>query len=508
MRVTSSLFALILAPLGCFAPNLQGETAETDESSSSGADSSGLPADSTTSQADTETPATESTAAGDDDTTGDAATDTTDPDTTGGSTPSECGNGLVEPGEDCDDGETNGVAGSTDCLADCSLTTCGDGFLGRPESEECDQGEENADDAACTSSCTAAFCGDGLIGPGESCDDGEAGSDNCTSSCALASCGDGRVQAGEECDDSNDINTDACINCVEASCGDGFVESGEEECDEGPENASEPPVCSYGVTEDECTYCATVSCSLEVGVVSYCGDGVLQGGNGEECDDGAENGPNGACLADCSLNTCGDGFVGPDEACDDGEDENVLAGGACAPDCSTIIETREIEISNIIGNGNGDFGANPVVAADAACPPGYEALLTDPGARQATNSPYEADFLIDWPLRPYTRYVNSFGDPIWITDDVPLLGVRDGAPQEVENLLVNGGGPFGYFVVTGMEEDWTPLSSGSTCLNFSSSSSGLAMQLGMAAHPLDFIRAEGVVYDCDQPLMRVYCVEL
>jgi len=260
------------------------------------------------------------------------------------------------------------------------------------------------------------------------------------------------------------------------------------------------------VLESDCTYCDAASCALEEGNTSYCGDGVLQAASGEECDDGVANGPNGACLADCSLNTCGDGNVGPGEACDDGED-NAVAGGACAPDCSTVIETREITISGLVGNGDGDFGPNPVAAADAACPSGYQALLTDPGDRQVTNTPNEADFIIDWPLAPYTRYVNSLGDQVWVTDDVPLLGVRDGSAEPVESTVATGGGTFGWFVVTGMEQDWTPLSGGLTCSNYTSDSTSLSMRMGWAPVPTEFLFAEGAVYGCEENLLRVYCIE-
>ncbi len=59
-----------------------------------------------------------------------------------------------------------------------------------------------------------------------------------------------------------------------------------------------------------------------------CGDGVIQAG--EECDDGADNGPVFACLADCTLNACGDGNLGPDEGCDDG---NQVDADGCDAFC-------------------------------------------------------------------------------------------------------------------------------------------------------------------------------
>lgn len=87
-----------------------------------------------------------------------------------------CGNGAVEAGEDCDDGNL-----------------------------------ENTD--ACLNNCKAASCGDGFIAAGvEECDDTNlSGNDACTNACKMATCGDGLTWTGtEDCDDANADDTDAC----------------------------------------------------------------------------------------------------------------------------------------------------------------------------------------------------------------------------------------------------------------------------------------------------------
>jgi cysteine-rich repeat protein len=92
---------------------------------------------------------------------------------------------------------------------------CGDGIL--LPSEECDDGNANPNDG-CTNACTIAECGDGVVQDGvEACDDGNAiETDDCLSTCAAASCGDGQIWEGnEDCDDSNTIANDGCSDlCV------------------------------------------------------------------------------------------------------------------------------------------------------------------------------------------------------------------------------------------------------------------------------------------------------
>ncbi len=121
------------------------------------------------------------------------------------------------------------VASGTDTPPD----TCGDGIVN--EGEECDDGN-TVDDDDCSNACTAARCGDGIVQGQEQCDDGNTVDDDaCSNACLLTSCGDGIVQPGEACDDGNDINDDMCSNaCTEAVCGDGIVQATlGEECDDG-----------------------------------------------------------------------------------------------------------------------------------------------------------------------------------------------------------------------------------------------------------------------------------
>jgi cysteine-rich repeat protein len=168
--------------------------------------------------------------------------------------PADCGDGVVQDDEECDDGND---VDTDDCTSTCLEATCGDGFLFARQ-EDCDDGNDiDTDD--CPSTCRNARCGDGFTNEDvEECDDANLiETDACLSSCQSASCGDGVVFANtEECDDGNDIDTDDCPStCKDATCGDGFVWKDEEECDDddikvgdgcSSDCESEPMVLSLG----------------------------------------------------------------------------------------------------------------------------------------------------------------------------------------------------------------------------------------------------------------------
>jgi cysteine-rich repeat protein len=120
-----------------------------------------------------------------------------------------CGDGAVDPGEECDDRRESAV-----CDADCTFRFCGDLTVNLTAGEQCDAGGESA---ACDADCTFAACGDGALNAaaGETCDDGNVVSgDGCSAVCLAEPpspfCGDGSVDPGEECDDGNTVPGDGC----------------------------------------------------------------------------------------------------------------------------------------------------------------------------------------------------------------------------------------------------------------------------------------------------------
>jgi len=83
-----------------------------------------------------------------------------------------CGDGVLDDGEDCDEGEDNSNAPDATCRLDCTLQRCGDGIV--DTGEQCDAGasNSNAPNAPCRLDCTLPYCGDGILDTirGEQCD--------------------------------------------------------------------------------------------------------------------------------------------------------------------------------------------------------------------------------------------------------------------------------------------------------------------------------------------------
>jgi cysteine-rich repeat protein len=151
-----------------------------------------------------------------------------------------CGNGRTEPGEDCDDGNTDtetctyGEQSCTICASNCrsgpgSVRYCGDGRIDSEDGERCDDSNAVTEVCdygltsctVCGSTCTADvgqtyYCGDGVTSRdfGEECDEGTNNSNTvpnrCRTNCKEPICGDRVRDDGEGCDDGGQVSGDGC----------------------------------------------------------------------------------------------------------------------------------------------------------------------------------------------------------------------------------------------------------------------------------------------------------
>ncbi|MBU1029056.1 Ig-like domain-containing protein, partial [Patescibacteria group bacterium] len=262
-----------------------------------------------------------------------------------------CGNGLpAERGEDCDDGNVlDGDGCSSNCLVSgTEPPACGNGAIN--VGENCEalpdplaggalvfprgcmdprqdyNGDGRPEGWGCIllgSTAGRSTCGDRIRADGEACDDGNTrDGDGCSRDClnegtvqlctiatpagelCVSSCGNGLTEPGEECDDGNTNRGDGCsANCLYEGalvgacpppvpgdpppmncCGNGVVEAGfGEACDDG--NASNNDGCS--------DRCLREGSSAFHDTPSFCGDGVLNAPAEHPRCDGRMLGPDG-----------------------------------------------------------------------------------------------------------------------------------------------------------------------------------------------------------------------
>ncbi|MBN1774630.1 MAG: DUF4215 domain-containing protein [Deltaproteobacteria bacterium] len=303
-----------------------------------------------------------------------------------------CGDSTVDPGEECDDGNT--VAGDgceNDCTWSCEADPDCDDLLVCNGAEGCDLPPH--------------VCVPGTpVADGTSCDlDGNLDTrDICLAgTCRLSDCSDGfaDVLAGEECDDGNTTAGDGCENdCTwsceaDLDCDDLDACSGVESCDTARHR------CTAGTPLADDTPCTTAGgttgrCRGGVCTRTSCGDGTVQ--IGEECDDGntvADDGCEATCLyschgaADCreapddpcTVDTCEPGGTGQlcrrtfgADPCDD--HDACTAGDRC--DGTGACRGTAIDAD--------DDGYGPGVACGGDCDDGAGAI--HPGATEVCNA--------------------------------------------------------------------------------------------------------------------------
>ena len=213
-------------------------------------------------------------------------------------TPSVCGNGVLEGFETCDDdNDTDGDGCSASCQIEpgwtcmgepstCAMIPC----FGAADGDACmDAGMDGTCRGPDGGRTCCTGCWDGVI-----CDVGDT-TDACGASGAMCAM----------CDDANECTTDAC-------------DAGA--CDATPVAAG--TACSAGV-------CAATAMCVECLVDDDCTSGSI-------------------CVSNRCTSGCGDGSLTDDEECDDG---NLVAGDGCDELCAietgfTCREQPEVEVLN------------------------------------------------------------------------------------------------------------------------------------------------------------------
>ncbi|MBU1221001.1 hypothetical protein KKF34_20025 [Myxococcota bacterium] len=295
---------------------------------------------------------------------------------------STCGDSVVDPGEECDSENFSGRTCATEgfyfgdlaCSDDCKIivTGCEDsGYCGNNrienDYEDCDT------DAFKIALCTG-IVGEGFTGGTLGCND------DCTydtSACERANCGNGEIDEFEDCDGPN-LNESTCET-------EGFY---------GGELFCNPVTCRFD----------TNSCT------GRCGDGVIQGDKGEDCEEslmtGVTCGTHGyhpgtlecnSCLLDFSLcgGKCGDNIFQPEyEECDDApnaptcNDFGYSSGTVvCDSQCTATIDGCAMRMYTSIS-----AGANHTCAIDlsgqAWCwGSNSNGQLGNPSANETENTP-------------------------------------------------------------------------------------------------------------------------
>ncbi len=309
-----------------------------------------------------------------------------------------CGDGRVDSGEQCDDGNT---AGGDGCNATCATepaAVCGDDTVTAPE--QCDDGNTTSGDG-CSMTCTseapangtcdspfdltftagandthvAAVTGDTMASTSQV---GEAPCDGFASGAGKDHVYRFTIAEASDVEISTTDATefDAVIRVMTAPC-DVATEVSELGNADGCSDADDAEEYLYYVALPAGTYYIVVDGYDDEAAGAYelevttrptaCGDGVLDdaepgwevcdddnSANGDGCNSRCEVEPTYTCDGEPSVCTtsCGDGTFDTGEECDDG---NATAGDRCSSTCTLESTVTEIEPN--------DTTAQPIAAA-------------------------------------------------------------------------------------------------------------------------------------------------
>ena len=222
----------------------------------------------------------------------------------------QCGNGFLDPGEDCDDGVANGSS-PNHCRSDCRAPICGDAIV---------------DVAHCAGAVDTACGGPQDCAPGDTCVAGEecdAGPVQCVGGeragetcCAESDCPGGDCPGEDDCSGNRD-DVPGCCACdcrSRPTC---------ENCDDGDpctDDTCDGTACRHVAVADGASCGGGDACHA----AGTCRAGVCVAGPRLACDDGNP------CTADgCDVATgCRHDEVADGTAC--GNEDRCTGVGACA----------------------------------------------------------------------------------------------------------------------------------------------------------------------------------
>ncbi len=358
--------------------------------------------------------------------------------------PSSCGNGAIDDGETCDNGNgsptpcptsetcidndpcTNELLVENGCQSECQITNVAAGEI----DQCCPAGADASSDPDCD-----AICGDGIVSLGERCDDGP----NTTEACPTIA----------DCDDSDPCTVDSVggegcqKQCVRVPAAPG---SADQCCPAGATHETDPDceeptvACGNGVI-DEGELCDDGEGSPRPcpTAVNDCPAGPLA----DACESYAVRGTASACSAECFIvrntePTDNDGCCADQSTTSKSEDNDCPASvttyGECAAKIDCIDQTDDcIPFAYLSGRSictpgcdetSGHYGSTcPLVSSEILGEPASEFCITSasgsdvslPYCMPVANTPYFDENISDWELLPANEgdtYSNIVDEPL------------------------------------------------------------------------------------------------